>query len=316
MPKGLSAEHLGLADYYFWDNFWSLAGIEAYREMSRLLDRNDDARYADSLFAEYLFHVEQAIDAVQRNNSTRAIPATPTRGADCGMIGSVCGWYPLQIFAASDDRLHETLNLLMEQFSRDGMFFQQFIHSGMNAYLTLHIAHAWLYAGNREKFWEIFQSVVRHATPTLNFPEAIHPHTGGGSMGDGHHGWAAAEIVLALRDAFVYESRAFDGHYGDLKLLSGIPRAWFQSGKTFSLSNAPTFVGRLSIRVATEVAAVKIEVQIERSALVSAGRLHLLLPVEISGATVDETRSVPFAVTQGQSAVELEVRSARIELRI
>ena len=75
----------------------------------------------------------------------------------------------------------------------------------MNAYLTLHVAHAYLYSGNREKYWEILVAVISNSTATFTFPEAIHPITGGGVMGDGHHGWAAAEIVLAIRDAFVYE---------------------------------------------------------------------------------------------------------------
>jgi hypothetical protein len=39
-------------------------------------------------------------------------------------------------------------------------------------------------------------------------PEAIHPKTGGGAMGDGHHGWAAAEIILFLLDCLVSEEGA------------------------------------------------------------------------------------------------------------
>ena len=39
------------------------------------------------------------------------------------------------------------------------------------------------------------RQVLDYASPTLNFPEAIHPLTGGGVIGDGHHGWAAAETV-------------------------------------------------------------------------------------------------------------------------
>ena len=43
------------------------------------------------------------------------------------------------------------------------------------------------------------------ASPTGQWPEAIHPQTGGGCMGDGHHVWAAAEWVLMLRYCFLRE---------------------------------------------------------------------------------------------------------------
>jgi Zn-finger nucleic acid-binding protein len=33
LPPGFSAEHLGPNDYYYWDNFWALAGLKAAAEM-------------------------------------------------------------------------------------------------------------------------------------------------------------------------------------------------------------------------------------------------------------------------------------------
>ena len=30
LPAGMSAEHLGLVDYYYWDNFWSLSGLKSF----------------------------------------------------------------------------------------------------------------------------------------------------------------------------------------------------------------------------------------------------------------------------------------------
>ena len=29
MPAGFSAEHLGPNDYYYWDNYWSVAGLQS-----------------------------------------------------------------------------------------------------------------------------------------------------------------------------------------------------------------------------------------------------------------------------------------------
>ena len=47
--------------------------------------------------------------------------------------------------------------------------------------------------------------VVALASPTGQWPEAIHPRTGGGCMGDGQHAWAAAEWLLMMRALFVRE---------------------------------------------------------------------------------------------------------------
>ena len=49
------------------------------------------------------------------------------------------------------------------------------------------------------------RSVARLASPTGQWPEAIHPQSGGGCMGDGQHGWAAAEWVMMMRNCFVRE---------------------------------------------------------------------------------------------------------------
>ena len=115
----------------------------------------------------------------------------------------------------------------------------------MNPYLTLQIAHSYLYAGKRELFWEILHDVVSLSSSTNNFPEAIHPITKGGSMGDGHHGWAAAEIVLALHDAFIFENS--NSKPKELIFLQGIPRNWFLSSKSFYIKNSPTSEGSINI---------------------------------------------------------------------
>jgi hypothetical protein len=75
-------------------------------------------------------------------------------------------------------------------------------HSGLNAYLTLHIAQVLLRAAD-PRYLEIVEAVAGLASPTGQWPEAIHPRTRGGCMGDAHHVWAAAEWVLMLRNCFL-----------------------------------------------------------------------------------------------------------------
>jgi hypothetical protein len=87
------------------------------------------------------------------------------------------------------------------------------------------------------------KSVADHATSTGQWPEAVHPRTRGGCMGDGQHVWAAAEWVLVLRNAFLREEG------GTLVIASGIPREWLDAGRPLSLEDAPTDFGRVSVRV-------------------------------------------------------------------
>jgi hypothetical protein len=247
LPPGLSAEHLGLVDYYYWDNAWSIAGLNAFAAICLALNRTGEMQRTLDLSGLYRIDLERSIARVQEKYRQREIPASPSRGVDCGMIGSCCFWHPLQLLPPDDQRMIATLQTLQSRFSLKGLFFQDFVHSGMNPYLTLQIAQSWLYAGERDMFWTLFRSVLSFATPTHTFPEAIHPLTGGGSMGDGHHGWVSAEILHAIRGAFVQDRMSAEGGSLDVHLCSGVPEEWFAPGKSFSIHNAPVPAGSITI---------------------------------------------------------------------
>lgn len=312
LPRGLSAEHLGLADYYFWDNFWSLAGLESYAGICNHLGLSEESARTRGVLHQYRRVIERAIRISREKSSTQAITAGPLRGIDCGMIGSVCAWYPLQLFEPDDDGLRETLEGLHKSFFRNGMFFQDFIHSGMNAYLTLQVAHAWLYSGNRKRFWEIFSTVCSFASPTMNFPEAMHPLTLGGCMGDGHHGWAAAEIALALRDAFLYEQETRDGP--NLILLAGVPESWFSPGKDFSAEKACVQGGVIGMRVCCSASMIEIHVVFERTNTFSPKRMSVRLPVFVHSVSADGDSSIRYERKGDETHIELDTRS--VSLRV
>lgn len=261
LPSGLSAEHLGAADFYYWDNFWSLAGISAFTEICGLLGMNNEAGKSIKLFEDYLADVNASLRKVQKKYSINSIPASCTRGLDCGMIGSICALYPLQLFPDKDDNISNTADVIYSSFFFKGMFFQNIIHSGMNAYLSLQVAHSYLYAGNRKRFIKILYSVLEKASDTLTYPEAIHPFTGGGVMGDGHHGWAAAEIVSALRDAFIYENTVNSVRLNEYILLAGIPAGWFTGDTPFGLQDAVVFDGIISLLITPDHNRIKIETE-------------------------------------------------------
>jgi len=182
------------------------------------------------------------------------MPASPGRRLDCGAIGSLAAGYPLQLFPSADPRLVDTAAFLLDRAMVKGGFFQDVIHSGINPYLTLHLAQVLLRAGNRRAL-ELFRTVAELASPTGQWPEAVHPGTGGGCMGDGHHVWASAEWILMQRNCFVREE-------GDRLLLgAGIFPAWLEQKTPIGFGPAPTAFGSLSITIRPAGEAVGVELE-------------------------------------------------------
>ena len=89
---------------------------------------------------------------------------------------------------------------------------------------------------------DLQEAVARLATSTGQWPEAIHPRTKGGCMGDGQHVWAAAEWVLLLRNMFVREEGL-----DTLVLCSGIPPEWLPRGEKIFFGPARTDFGEISL---------------------------------------------------------------------
>jgi hypothetical protein len=243
LPAGFSAEHFGPSDFYYWDDFWGVAGL---KDASALALTNDpklaeDFRHeADDL----LNAVEDSVSSSQSRLHHPGIPASPSRRMDASAIGSLVASYPLQIWPARDARILETAKFLMDKYFLQGAYYHEISHSGINIYLTLHIAHVLLRAGN-SWFFDIVKSIADLATPTGQWPEAIHPRTKGGCMGDGQHIWASAEWVMMMRNMFVREEQA--EHM--LVLCSGIPQEWLKPDEHLFLGPTQTLYGEISVTI-------------------------------------------------------------------
>ncbi len=225
LPAGFSAEHLGPNDFYYWDDFWGVAGLRCAAELLRADDAALATRCAHEA-DEFLATIEQSFPSGPQRRFPGAIPASPKRRMDSGAVGSLVADYPLRLFPPADPRILKTAAYLTDHSMYGGGFFQNMIHSGINAYLTLHLAQVRLRAGDPEAAWGLIDCVASLASPTGQWPEAIHPRTGGGCMGDGQHIWAAAEWLLIIRNCFVREET------DSLILGSGIKPAWWKTGRT------------------------------------------------------------------------------------
>jgi hypothetical protein len=98
-------------------------------------------------------------------------------------------------------------------------------------------------------------AVAKLASSTGQWPESIHPLTGGGCMGDGQHVWASAEWVLMIRNCFVREEE------NRLILCSGIPQDWLTKNQTISFGPAPTSFGDIQISIKPQGKNILIEWQ-------------------------------------------------------
>jgi len=240
MPAGFSAEHLGPNDYYYWDNFWSISGLESAANLAIALGDMQSAEHYTHEAEKFHTAVESSLNNWAQRHQSTAIPASPMRRMDAGAIGSVVSGYPLQLLSADNQELSGTLNFLLDNCLYKDGFFQDMIHSGVNIYLTLHIAQN-LLRQNNPRFLDLVRSVVAHASATGHWPEAVHPHTNGGCMGDGQHAWAAAEWIAMVRNCFTREEN------GELLLFSGVPPEWLNQKQELKFGPVPTEFGLVSV---------------------------------------------------------------------
>ena len=242
LPAGFSAEHLGPNDFYYWDDFWGVAGLRCAADLIKAEQPGLAAEFVKEA-DDFLATIERSFPAGPQRRFPGAIPASPKRRMDSGAVGSLVADYPLQLFPAGDPRIAKTADYLAQHSSHAGGFFQNMIHSGINPYLTLHMAQVRLRAGDLKAGWDLIDTVIRLASPTGQWPEAIHPRTGGGCMGDGEHIWAAAEWVMVLRNCFVREET------DTIVLAAGIPSAWLASKDGLAFGPTLTPWGPVSVRL-------------------------------------------------------------------
>ena len=242
LPAGLSAEHFGPNDHYLWDNFWSLAGLDRFRlALTRWAEAPAGARRlaawlgteADAYRAELQGHIARLTE-----REGGLLPSSPYRHPDAACIGTLAALSPLDLDLGPAPWAQANAAFLMAHWVPDGFFYQPIIHTGGNAYLTVQLARALQCLGDR-RWLDLLGGVRAHATATLTWPEACHPRTGGGCMGDGDHGWACAEVLSLVRLALVRDQG------GQLLLLPNAPASWWATGP-LGLVDAPTPAGRLT----------------------------------------------------------------------
>lgn len=243
MPAGMSAEHLGPNDYYFWDDYWGLAGLRSAEYAARIFAKTKDQTKLHAAFEAFEKDLQNSLSKVSARSGAQWIPASPHRGSDSAMVANVIAAYPLQLLAPDDLRILATLEEIKRVAWMEDTFFHHIGHSGFGTYLSLHIAGCYLFQRKADA-WPIIQWLLRHASPTYTWAEAIHPLTGAGAMGDGHHGWAAADWISIVRNALLFE----EGNH--LVLTPSLPEDWTFESLSLQVEKAATYFGEVGYTLA------------------------------------------------------------------
>ena len=101
-------------------------------------------------------------------------------------------------------------------------------------------------------------------------------------MGDGHHGWAAAEMVLNLREMFIYERWDPLSREHTVVMLAGIPAQWFERNAKFGVTDVPLTIGRISVSVAVKEGEIEVAIEARLNSSSHAERCMMRFPFGIA----------------------------------
>ncbi|MEN6385248.1 MAG: hypothetical protein ABFD79_08605, partial [Phycisphaerales bacterium] len=242
MPAGFSAEHLGPSDYYYWDDFWSAAGLYAAAQMLKGTNHDEEVKEFVNQADDLMSSISRSLDQCEKRIGRSAMPASPNRRLDSGAVGSLVAIYPVQLFDPSDQRVRDTTAYLAADCLFKDCFYHEISHSGINPYLTLHLAQALMRCGD-QKFARLVNCVAMFASPTGQWPEAANPRIGTGCMGDGQHIWACAEWIIMMINLFVIEEK------NKLIIGKGILKDWLKDGHNISIGPVWTSFGQITINI-------------------------------------------------------------------
>ncbi|MGW8192789.1 MAG: hypothetical protein ACWGOX_00850 [Desulforhopalus sp.] len=252
LPSGFSAEHFGPNDHYYWDDFWAVAGLFGAADIMAIEGRNKEEKTIRRVAVEMKDDLLRSIARVAAERNDPAIPSSPNRRLDSSAIGSIVADYPLQLLPPGDRRTLATADFLFDNCLQKGCFFQDMIHSGLNIYMTLELAQVYLRAGDL-RFRSLLSAAASFASSTGQWPEAIHPRTEGGCMGDGQHGWAAAEWVMLIRNMFIMDEK------DSLIIGGGILPEWLQENTRLVYGPTLTPFGKVTVMIDCDEKSVKVE---------------------------------------------------------
>lgn len=280
LHSGWSAEHIGDKDKpHYWDDFWALAGLyEAARLAERIHAPDHEIRELWAIFDDLKRATMDSIRWVLAEQRRRGHWETfiPTGPGDVGrldstVIGTLAYFHPCRLHMGPkldpdiDSAARHTLDTLWGHFM-DGGFRHDSAWNAYGPYLTLQLAHCFLFVGDIARMdaclaWSVGNAAYPRVGRGVGSSELWQAALGAWNeqhcypvakdfaefpnrswyMGDIPHGWACAEFMMLLRDILFFEVAEDDDAH--VYLAPGVLPHWVLDGQIVSISNAPTSFG-------------------------------------------------------------------------
>jgi hypothetical protein len=245
VPPSKSAEDLGPADHhYYWDNLWSVAGLEEAAYAARQLGKPEDAVWMEAEAEALRDAISNSVEHVMGPEPAYVPGAVEDRESSTMARGTVPALWPVRVLSPESPLMERAFDVYYDRWIEpdDGGFRHR--QRQFWPYGGLELAHAYLRLGRQDVLHEILGWTLEHETlpGTYAWAEQVDPEGGGISGGDMPHAWAAASYATLVREMIVSEREDY------LQLFSGAPSWWLEEDKVISLQNAPTHFGELDLR--------------------------------------------------------------------
>jgi len=296
LPPGFSAEHLGPCDFFYWDNFWGVAGLRDAHYCAEQLN----SQKAKNLKLEYENYQTDLLKSLEDVYKPKGyLPVGPYRESDSAMIANLSAYHPTKVLAANNEMMKTTSNHLWNHYSYKGGFFHEVAWNCYGTYLTMHLANVFAAQNDQKKVSEIINWLVKNQTCSMGWAEGISPQTYEGGMGDSPHGWASADWIHLLRNLFVRETKD-----GSIALLSGMPFSWFTNG--IKVENLKTHYGEISFTAKIINDILKINVRNN----LSLDTYHIMTPMIITSIRTDKGE----AYINTSQSIEVSKKTTKISI--
>jgi hypothetical protein len=248
MPAGFPDGGIGGVMDEYTNPYWNLAGLRAFIQGARWLEKNSAADEWQREYEDFLAAFRRAAvrDLKQDAQGNKYLPIRMD-GQDLpqrGQWGFCHAVYPGQVFAREDPLVAGTLAMLAATEQEGSVYGTGWDATGIWNYFASFYGHAWLWQGNGQKAAQALTAFANHAAPILAWREEQslrgEPFK---KVGDMPHNWASAEFIRLTVHLLALDR-------GDeLHLLEGMPPEWLGPGKVTRLNGVATPFGPLSLEV-------------------------------------------------------------------
>jgi hypothetical protein len=237
MPASSPGDNELTTGHITGDNLLAADGIEAVIGMARLIGRTDLASRWQSDLDAFTADLVTRLAAAEAKTGGWIPPALEDNGGQDW--GNLWASYPGQVLAPNVPAVTATLRHVLTTF-RDGIA-TYYSGAALHDYLGFRVFETELLRGQQLDVVDGLYSELAHTTSTNGGWEVgILPH-GARVLNDdvAPHGWFAAEYVALLRNMLVRESGS------ELTVMGAVSPAWLRPGRTISVTNADTTLGRV-----------------------------------------------------------------------